>query len=240
MPVESPVDTEVDGGAAGEEVRAVGDALAANPTGSSTGRSAKGSKAGREAASIVFEPHPRRSILAVSCNAAAELPRRWLTNRQGHGYVVTRVTLCRPPMTIFGLQKSDAQPSIFPKRREAPLAPRSWQKSRLLPAGDGVGLRPANAGPNKRVTPIVGYYRLSLSRYSLEAQCSLIDCPFAKRLPLPLASSSWQAQQRLMLPQKTPRLRFTAQRSLGRYLLIFIDLSPEPQSPMQRASRVTQ
>ena len=121
MPVESPVDTEVDGGAAGEEVRAVGDALAANPTGSSTGRSAKGSKAGREAASIVFEPHPRRSILAVSCNAAAELPRRWLTNRQGRGYVVTRVTLYRPPMTIFGLQKSDAQPSIFPKRREAPL-----------------------------------------------------------------------------------------------------------------------
>ena len=27
------------------------------------------------------------------------------------------------------------------------LALRSWQKSRLLPAGDVVGLRPASAGP---------------------------------------------------------------------------------------------
>jgi len=52
-----------------------------NPIGSSTGRSAKGSKAGREAASIVFEPESRRSILNVSCNAAAELPRRWLTEQ---------------------------------------------------------------------------------------------------------------------------------------------------------------
>ena len=37
----------------------------------------------------------------------------------------------------------------FAKRREAPLALRSWQKSRLLPAADAVGLRPASAGPNK-------------------------------------------------------------------------------------------
>jgi hypothetical protein len=40
--------------------------------GSSTGRSARGSSLGREAA----------SILNVSCNAIAEVPRRWLTDRK--------------------------------------------------------------------------------------------------------------------------------------------------------------
>jgi len=99
---------------AGEEVRPDGDPLPANSIGSSTGRSAKGSKAGREALSIVFEPESRRSILNVSCNASAELPRRWLTERQGRPYVVTRVTLYPVTMTIFGLQKSDAQSSILP------------------------------------------------------------------------------------------------------------------------------
>jgi hypothetical protein len=34
-------------------------------------------------------------------------------------------------------------------RREAPSALHSRQKSRLLPAADAVGLRPASAGPNK-------------------------------------------------------------------------------------------
>jgi len=31
---------------------------------------------------------------------------------------------------------------------QSAMAQRSWQKSRLLPAADGVGLRPASAGPN--------------------------------------------------------------------------------------------
>lgn len=53
------------------------------PMGSSTGRSARGSSLGREAASIVFEPESGRSILNVSCNAIAEVPRRWLTDRDG-------------------------------------------------------------------------------------------------------------------------------------------------------------
>jgi hypothetical protein len=97
-----------------EEVRPDGDPLPTNSIGSSTGRSAKDSKAGREALSIVFEPESRRSILNLSCNAAAGLPRRWLTERQGHPYVVTRVTLNAPTMTIPGLQKSDAQSSILP------------------------------------------------------------------------------------------------------------------------------
>jgi hypothetical protein len=39
--------------------------------------------------------------------------------------------------------------SEFPRRREAPSALYSWQKSRLLPAANVVGLRPASAGPNK-------------------------------------------------------------------------------------------
>jgi len=46
--------------------------------------------------------------------------------------------------------------------------------------------------------------------------------------------------RRLMLPGKTPQLRFTAQRSLARYLPICIDLFPEVASPMHRAFRVTQ
>jgi hypothetical protein len=51
-------DTLVGAGAAEEEGPAppAFDAVPFNPKGSSTGRSAKGSKAGREAASIVFEP----------------------------------------------------------------------------------------------------------------------------------------------------------------------------------------
>ena len=141
MPVESPVDTEVDGGAAADELRAVGDALAANPTGSSTGRSAKGSKAGREAASIVFEPESRRSFLNVSCNAAAELPRRWLTDRQGRPDFVTHLTLCRMTLTTFALQKSDEQSSILP-----PVQVQSGESALLTP-----------------LTPIVCHRRLSWS-----------------------------------------------------------------------------
>ena len=68
------------------------DAVPFNPKGSSTGRSAKGSKAGREAASIVFEPDSGRSILKVSCMAAGELPRRWLTDRRARPGFVTPVT----------------------------------------------------------------------------------------------------------------------------------------------------
>jgi hypothetical protein len=68
-------------GGVGVDAEDDGAAFPANPIGSSTGSSAKGSKAGREAASIVFEPESRRSILNVSCNAAAELPRRWLTDQ---------------------------------------------------------------------------------------------------------------------------------------------------------------
>jgi hypothetical protein len=54
-----------DAGVAAEEGRAppTCDAVPFNPKGSSTGRSAKGSKAGREAASIVFEPESGRTIL---------------------------------------------------------------------------------------------------------------------------------------------------------------------------------
>jgi hypothetical protein len=54
--VEAVDEAGVDGECAVEEVRPEGDPFAADPIGSSTGRSAKGSKAGREAASIVFEP----------------------------------------------------------------------------------------------------------------------------------------------------------------------------------------
>jgi hypothetical protein len=65
----------------GEELFSVpNDGIAA--MGSSTGRSARGSSLGREAASIVFEPESGRSILNVSCNAVAEVPRRWLTDRK--------------------------------------------------------------------------------------------------------------------------------------------------------------
>jgi hypothetical protein len=52
-----------------------------DPMGCSTGRSARGSSLGREAASIVFEPESGQTILDVSCNAIAEVPRRWLTDR---------------------------------------------------------------------------------------------------------------------------------------------------------------
>jgi hypothetical protein len=54
-----------DAGLAAEEGRAppTCDAVPFNPKGSSTGRSAKGSKAGREAASIIFEPESGRTIL---------------------------------------------------------------------------------------------------------------------------------------------------------------------------------
>jgi hypothetical protein len=96
------------GGATVEEMRPEGDPVGADPIASSTGRSAKGSKAGREAASIVFEPESRQSILNVSCNAAAEVPRRWLTERERQPGVVTRVTLYRSCLTIFSLQKRPA------------------------------------------------------------------------------------------------------------------------------------
>lgn len=112
--VEGAAGAEVDGAGAVEAVRPGGVPVPANPMGSSTGRSAKGSKAGREAASIVFEPESRRSIQNVSCNAAAELPRRWLTERRGRPYVVTQVTLSRFHLAIFILRKSDGQSSILP------------------------------------------------------------------------------------------------------------------------------
>lgn len=109
------IDAEDDGGvAAVEEVRPEGAPFPADPIGSSTGRSAKGSKAGREAASIVFEPESWQSILTVSCNAAADLPRRWLTDRQGRPDVVTYVTLSRPTEDHPALQKSDGQSSNLP------------------------------------------------------------------------------------------------------------------------------
>ena len=84
----------VDAGPAVAEGRAppTCDAVPFNPKGSSTGRSAKGSKAGREAASIVFEPDSVRSILKVSCSAAGEVPRRWLTDRRASPGFVTPVT----------------------------------------------------------------------------------------------------------------------------------------------------
>jgi hypothetical protein len=110
----APADAEVDGGVAVEEVRPEGAPFPANPKGSSTGSSAKGSKAGREAASIVFEPESRRSILNLSCNASAELPRRWLTDRQERPDIVTYVTLCRTGLSISALQKSDEPSSILP------------------------------------------------------------------------------------------------------------------------------
>ena len=59
-------DTAVVAGAAADEDGRPPPGCAAvpfNPNGSSTGRSAKGSKAGREAASIVFEPEMGRPIL---------------------------------------------------------------------------------------------------------------------------------------------------------------------------------
>jgi hypothetical protein len=89
------------------------DAVPFIPKGSSTGRSAKGSKAGREAASIVFEPAPGRSILNVSCSAAAEVPRRWLTDRRASPSFVTCVTFPGPIMTVPTLQNSDERSSIL-------------------------------------------------------------------------------------------------------------------------------
>jgi hypothetical protein len=91
------------------------DAVPFNPKGSSTGRSAKGSKAGREAASIVFEPDLRRSILNVSCSADAEVPRRWLTHRRVRPGFVTSVTVRGLPVTVPTLQKSDERSSILPR-----------------------------------------------------------------------------------------------------------------------------
>jgi hypothetical protein len=111
---EAADDAEFDGGGAVEEVRPDGVPIPPNPIGSSTGRSAKGSKVGREAASIVFEPESRRSILNVSCNAEPGRPRRWLTDRQDRPHVVTYITLCRSFLTSPALQKSDGQSSIFP------------------------------------------------------------------------------------------------------------------------------
>ena len=104
-----------DGGLAAEEGRAppTCDAVPCNPNGSSTGRSAKGSKAGREAASIVFEPASGRSILNVSCSAAAEVPRRWLTDRLASPGFVTCVTFRGPIMTVPTLQNSDGRSRLF-------------------------------------------------------------------------------------------------------------------------------
>lgn len=78
-----------------------------DPMGSSTGRSAKGSSLGREAASIVFEPESGRSIQELSCNALADLPRRWLTDQDDRNpqcdgrhtlrCVPIRLTLQNPP-----------------------------------------------------------------------------------------------------------------------------------------------
>jgi hypothetical protein len=164
-------DADVDGGVAVEEVRPVGDPFTAKPTGSSTGRSAKGSKAGREAASIVFEPQSRRSILTVSCNASAELPRRWLTDRQGRPDVVTCVTLFRPTEDPSALQKSDVQSSI--------LSPDQVQ------SGESASVT--------SLTRIVGHRRLSLSstfNRGFTRPCSPEDCLFAMPSPLPLARSS--------------------------------------------------
>jgi hypothetical protein len=136
-------DADVDGGVAVEEVRPVGDPFTAKPIGSSTGRSAKGSKAGREAASIVFEPQSRRSILTVSCNASAGLPRRWLTDRQGRPDVVTCVTLFRPTGDHSALQKSDVQSSILPPDQ----------------------VQSGGSASVTSLTRIVGRRRLSLSRH---------------------------------------------------------------------------
>jgi hypothetical protein len=93
------------GVAADEEERAppTCGAVPLNPSGSSTGRSAKGSKADREAASIVFEPDSGRSILNVSCSLAAEVPRRWLTNRPASVGFVTPVTFHGPIFTVPAL-----------------------------------------------------------------------------------------------------------------------------------------
>jgi len=112
-----PFDVAVGGGDAGlaaEEGRAspTCEAVPVNPNGSSTGRSAKGSKAGREAASIVFEPASGRSFLNVSCSAAAEAPRRWLTDRRASPGFVTPVTFRGPIMTVPALQNSDERSRI--------------------------------------------------------------------------------------------------------------------------------
>jgi hypothetical protein len=164
-------DADVDGGVAVEEVRPVGDPFTATPIGSSTGRSAKGSKAGREAASIVFEPQLRRSILTVSCNASAEPPRRWLTDRQGRPDVVTCVTLFRPIEDHSALQKSDVQSSILPPDQ--------------VQSGESASVT--------SLTRIVGRRRLSLSstfNRGPTRPCSPEDCQFAMPSPLPLARSS--------------------------------------------------
>jgi hypothetical protein len=136
-------DADVDGGVAVEEVRPDGDPFTADPIGSSTGRSVKGSKVGREAASIVFEPQSRRSILTVSCNASAKLPRRWLTDRQGRPDVVTCVTLFRRAEDRSALQKSDVQSSILPADQ--------------VQSGESASVT--------SLTRIVGHRRLSLSRH---------------------------------------------------------------------------
>jgi len=82
-------DAVVDAGvAADEEGRAppVCDAVPFNPNGSSTGRSAKGSKAGREAASIIFEPE--------SGDQSGEYPAVPLPRYLGAGSQIGGTALC--------------------------------------------------------------------------------------------------------------------------------------------------
>ena len=75
-------------------------------------------------------------------------------------------------------QRPTKSGSARPKRREAPSAQRSWQKSRLLPARDGVGLRPASAGPNKSgpliVVPDAGQLSVAQIELAFQAPPGLI------------------------------------------------------------------